>query len=1276
MGCAPSHSVTAIQNAERRNKPLKKGIWPGDPESEGVSVHLKIKDSSSYVIDDLGQGVSQGKDCFLENTSDEDKNVNFRSSSDDPSLLEVYQEEKDMGILVSESEIAAFELTEPYQNVAENVKRKQTFCKPQKTVLECKNEKPTPKRGKKQKNRHGNQDNYCKPKDKSCATICKEEGKVDFPDLLVKAHQNTYAYLNPSLSTYKSILTIAHQATETQLILQQMVSFVLFRFDEINHLLEEIAKDGEHLLKKVDGNLSWPADKGNPKEQPDLLQQLLHYTVNKMQLLNGTVSSLTSEVLQESCCFLQSAASSLEEKLKAKQVFDERLLRTIKLLEASIAGSYRIHPDDSTLYSEDSGIGIDSESVKDLNLLDKQGVYANCDSCSFHQSLNETTGNGTPSAREQRWVCPSAYAKTGPHDCALQSHFNDVFYSPAHIKKVASSSKIAAGSVDTVLQHQSIGIRIPSNSAHSAVIHEEECEECESTEASSTTEDNDDNSLSEEERDSILEKGKIVITKRPTIVPTSKDINLRRSTKQIETPEKQKIISKMKDAISEKIKFVPAKPEKREWSEDENGRATQVQRPSTATRRPKTKVKQRRSRSAESLKSQAEDPTLLELQRTQKALNNKLEIFYTHNENKDTKCKFTSMNQKEKSRLQDDERVTHRSSTNKLKASLAKHFSILPNQDKVPLLRQDQNAISKKPDGRKYGKLVTTTRFSQEQTSTKENEPPGTQKLNSVACSPPRKSVKKLIETFSPPEGLVKPISLRSLGPIKCVQNFGLPNITSNLSLPRGLIPLNQKHRIAPIADRHCPVNPTQHAFDPTVEPVLPSGNGTNEEIDEDCIENLPLPPAEMLVGLSSDCAQDARTENSYSEIPNKPANMTEHCTTKKISQISQRMKASLFFMDLLPSKNLNSSNFIVNKTSKSTVDSKARKCSLELNSIHMSGTPLVSQEDYEVKEAADLYRQNHKIIPLQHSKESPEQDKSDTRNKEFRAPLALDQQQSSPDLVGKNEKTTDFVRRVSPGRSPPSSPPSERRFPSPPLHHRHIHPASSPVVHRQPSPPRSPKAGNPPTQRKMPSPPSQQKLPSPPKGRKQHSPPTHCKILSPPSHRRKPSPPPFSTTSSPSASPSRLPKGLQNSLDSGDEQQSASPKIVSNAQSIFCPATWSLFEAKPPLPRSSSTTDAILRGPPKISTQGDNSEAEQQRRMDLRVANPHSFVRRSFSDHKLRFPFPLPLFPSATSEPVLSQASMNEKPKKEGDPWSSTCFSDLCIVGEGLQKDFGNWKD
>uniref|UniRef100_A0A670HRH9 Photoreceptor cilium actin regulator n=2 Tax=Podarcis muralis TaxID=64176 RepID=A0A670HRH9_PODMU len=1292
MGCTPSHSDIANHNVTHGIKSLNRGILPVDPEGEGSQLPMLIKCSSSYDLEELCQGETQIRDHFFENSSDDDKNVNFRSSSEDPSLPEIDQEEKEMERVISETEIAISELTVSPTHMVEDIKvRKQNSSASEEIGFalednDANNEKQNPKKGKKQKSiRQRKQNRHCKIKEKPTPPECKAEEKVDFPELLVKAHQNAYAYLNPNLSKYEVILCMANQATETQLIMQQMVSFLLLRFDEINHLLGEIAQDGEGLLRDVGGNLAWPAGKGNLKEQPDLLQQLLQYTVNKMQLLNGTVASLTSDALQESCSFLQSAGSSLEEKLKAKQAFDERLLRTIKLLEASAVKPSHSHPDDMTLYSEDSGIGIDSESVKDLNLLDKQGIQKNCDSSSHdHPSLNPARPSG-----EDQWSCTSLHATGRSHDCALERQFKDIFYPPAPTKSVMPSSAVAPGS--TVLQYQNISKTSSPNSMNCGVIHEGGCfKDCEST----TNEDSDDSSLSEEEGDnlSLSEKG---TKEQPRSSPAATYSKRRPSTKRIESPENEEITLKMKDAISEKIKFVPAKSGKRDWVEDENGKM--LRRPSTAAGSQKAPVKKKRSRSEESLKSHAEDPTLLELQRTQKGLDKRLEMFYTLNGNKDLNDKTASLNPKEPSNLQDSEHVIHRSSTKKLKASLAKNFSILPNQDKVPLFRRDQNAFGQQTGERKCRKPVTSTTPPMDPTSKKENELPGTQKLNSVGCAPPRKSVKKLIETFSTAESLVKPPSLRILGPIKCVRKFGLPSITPSLPLPRGLAPLNHKHRVSPIGDINCRnINPAHCTLGTTGSPVFASGSGTNGDSDDDGddsddMEDLPPPPPDMLMDISPDSAtspKDATTGENYSEI----AKTNEHFSAKKVTHISQRMKASLCSIDLLPSKNLNSPSLITNKATKSArVDFRPRKYSLELNSSFVSDNnqdmSSASPEEHEVEETTDLYKQTCKLIPLQNPKEMPEQDAPEPGNKDCSTPSASAQKRGSPDSPSGSEKMTALTKRVSPARTPPSSPPSEKRLPSPPLHHRHINQASSPTTHRQPSPPANPRASSSPTQRKQPSPPTQQNLSSPPLGRKQQSPPTHRKVSSPPALRREASPPPFSTTPSPPTSPSWLHKGLRNHLDSGNEQQTPILKIVSNTRSIFCPATSSLFEAKPVLPPNSSTTEAMADHPEGSAFAQRNSKhlrqcGDQQRRVSLSAANPQPFVRRSSSDRRPGFQRPLPFFATSGSEPVLIQTRMEESHRQEVDSWNSPCSSEgrkagkssshpeLYIVGQGLQKD------
>ncbi|XP_042306897.1 photoreceptor cilium actin regulator [Sceloporus undulatus] len=1238
MGCTPSHSDIANHNA-------KHGILPIDPGGEGFSLPLLIKNSSSYDLEDLHEGKTRVKDHILENSSDEDKNINFHSSSEDPSLPELDQDEKEIERAVSETEIAISELMESDKHMAEDIKvKRQNSCASGKRDFpsEDKNEsseKQTSKKGKKQKNsRQGKQGRHCKTKEKSSLPVCEAEKKVDFPDLLVKAHQNAYAYLNPNLSKYEVILCMANQATETQLIVQQMVSFLIFRFDEINHLLEEIAHDGESLLKEVGGNLAWPASKGNPKEQPDLLQQLLQYTVNKMQLLNGTVASLTTDALQESCSFFFNAGCNLEEKLKAKHSFDERLLSMIKLLETSAVKSSHPHPDDMTLYSEDSGIGIDSESVKDLNFINKQGMQVNCDSYS-HVHQAKKTG-------ENQWPCHSVFATSRSHDCALERQFKDIFYSPAHTKHIVPASEVMPESIAKLLQHQNI-IRPPLNSVHCGFPNENDCfKVCQSANASSTNEDSDESTLSEEEGDNIglSEQCQEAFPKRRVSLPAATDSKQRLSSKRLDSAENEEIILKMKDAISEKIKFVPAKSGKKEWMVDENGKVSL--RPRTATGSQKTHVKQKRSRSEESLRSHTEDPTLLELQRTQKGLNKRLEMFYTLKGNKETNY----LNLKEPSDLQDSEHVTHRSSTNKLKASLAKNFSILPNQDKVPVFKYDCNAIIQPPDDWKCKK---------DQTSRKENEASETQKLNSVGCAPPRKSVKTLIETFSPSDSLVKSANLRTLGPIKCIRRFGLPTITSNLPFPRGLVPLNHKHRVSPLGDLNCQnINEMHRTFATTDSPRCVSGSDTNEDEDEEVedvededgsdLENLPPPPPEMLMDISphsTESSESRGTVKKYSETAKKTSKANKHCTTKKSTNISSRMKTSLCTIDLLPNKNLNSPNLIFKKPPKcSGMDSTPRKYSVELGSTITSDCHqeilLASEKDHEMK---DLYKQSCKIIPLQNPKEMPEQNRNEAGNKECGVSSALAQRRSSPDSVRKTEKTTGFVRRMSPGRTPPSSPSGEKRIPSPPLHDRLISQAPSPTILRQPSPPSSHRVSSPPVQRKLPSPPTQQNLSSPPVSRKQQNPTTRRKGSSSPVHRREASSPPFSTTPSPPPSPSQLHKGLQNNMDSGDEQQSVPPKIASNAGSIFCPAISSLFEAKPVLSPHNITSETVA-GHPEVSAFARRNSTqlrqygEQQRKVAFSTASPQPFIKRSFSDRRPGFPVPIPFFVTAGSEPVLGQ--------------------------------------
>ncbi|NWT96201.1 PCARE regulator, partial [Urocynchramus pylzowi] len=1284
MGCTPSRSETdstaARSGLKALNKP--KSVLPIDSRDKGIP--LLVKGSSCYNIDEYG---IQKKDYLEEEEEDRlselDKNDNLQLSSKAYSDSQISREDKKIERTATDAEVVMSELIESQKHITESIEiRKQTSCESEASafVWDDKNESNTkqiPKKGKKKKSHKlAKQGQANKSKEKSILAPCETEKKVDFPELLVKAHQSAYAYLHPNLSKYETILHMASQATQTQLFLQQMISFLVLRFDEINQLLEEIANDGENLLKDVGGNLAWPAEKDDLKEHPDLLQQLLQYTVNKMQLVSGMLASLTSNALQETCSYLQSAASNLEGKLKAKQSFDEHVLRTVKLLEASTLGPSQSHGDDRTLCSEDSGIGVDNESLKEFSALSQHGAQPG-DSCAHSHPSRKRAG-----AAERGSVGTAA-----SHGCALGRHFKDVFRSSVQSREATPCQGGVAEGTPTMPQYASLGKSRSYNSLQSDSTQEgEHFKICESTDFPSDDDEDDDDDDEEEstlgeddDNTSLSEMGKDALP-RSLSSPALTDNIQRQSIKRTENADTEEIILKMKDAISEKIKFVPAKSRRKEWVEDESGRAVLAKRPSTATGRQRRFGKQRRSRSEESLRSQAEDPTLLELQRTQKELSKRLEMLY----GKDMANNLELWKSRTAPYLQDDQ-ITSRSSR-KLKAGLSKNFSILPNQDKVPLFTSDQNPVLLLNEKR-VRKPVRSTVPTQETSGGKENEPPGAQMLSGSSCTP-RQSVKKLIETFSPTDDLAKAKPLRSLGPIKCIRKFGLPVIPPTTPFQRGLAPLNLKHRISPVDDTN--TNDVPSSFPNAFLPAPPaelSKKDTKEETDEDT-ENLPPPPPEMLMDTSSENSSEpeetARIEGNSLEDAKKTTKPELHAA--KRSQVSPKMKASLQSIDLLPSKNLSGSSTVSNKGLRNARpgDEKLHRYSLELNPTNVR---IPSQEEIletQRREAADLYKQTHKIIPLQNPSgvSNPPSNSSESKGPNPPVPSVPRQKHGSPDPLRSNEKGSLFTRRVSPTRTAPSSPTEKRLF-SPPAHHRHSLQAfsntqpSSPTMQRKPSPPSSPRVPSPPLQKKLPSPPAQRKPLSPPVGHKQSSP-TAQRLVG--------SPAPFPTTPSPPASPSRSYKGPRAGLDAGDEHQPSSSNRGSNVRSIFCPATSSLFEARPPVVSSKSSAEVTSQ--PEAAARSQKSSLlfqqprDRSRKLSLSTSNPQPFVRRSFSDRRPGVQPHLPAPLTAGSEPALSQASLEKSPRKAGDSWNSSgapetkessrsaSHPELYVVGQGLQRD------
>ncbi|XP_029452608.1 photoreceptor cilium actin regulator [Rhinatrema bivittatum] len=1285
MGCAPSQNSIIHAITKNATRPLRKhkAILPPDHKTDDSSIPFLVKGSSVYDTDGEfnleaiwhKQGLQENKKTFQQN-----KNETQHFLTKNSSLPDLHKE-KNTERQATDAEMAMSQLINYQKHITEDIQLQKQISTESELAFSCEKRNETnQKKGRKSKSQKlRKQGQHTKLREKK-RLACDMEQKVDFPDLLVKAHQNAYAYLNPNLSKYEAIVCIANQATQTQLILQQMVSFLAICFGEMNRLLQEIVDDGEDLLKEAGKNFAWPLNEGDSKEQPDLLQQLLQYTVNKMQVLNEAVASLTSNVLQETCSYLESAANNFQEKLKLKQQFDKHMLRIMKLLEAYTIGSCQSNPYDLTLYSEDSGIGVDNESFRQGSFPEKPGIQGSSN------SSPDVGGIQSVSCHKESHSLNLVSSTHKSKDCVPGKHFKQMV-NPA---KNGESKPACPSAIHTnnsaVPECSSLTSSFSFNSLDSFATLGGYNSQSDSTE-DDCYEVGDDESLSE-----ML---MMTLPRRPTTSP-ARTSEHRPSYKKIANPENEEMTQKMKYAISEKIKFVPLKSSKNMWTEEEEEK-TAPTRPSSASGCRKSTIRQRRSRSAESLKSQAEDPTLLELQRTQKELNKRFEKLNLVNRNQDVDGKPESLKYSVPSTLQDIDRIVSSSSTNKLKASLNKNFTILPNQDKITLTKYDQR-ISRHLDERKDRKSLTAITPTQESACREENENPVTKTLQSN-CASPRQSVKKLIETFSLTEGMMKPTDIKSLGPLKCIRKFGVPVLPPTSPIYKQLDPLNHK----PIASSSWITNDSQictsqYMSATILQPVRTaeiSRNESNDDTAED-LESLPPPPLEILMDNSFTLSSETENqeENSALNVCIEsgrvyPCVKTQSGAPRKTA-VSQKMKVSLNVIDLLPSKHITSTNMIPNKMPRnSNLVSKFRKYSLELHREQENTT--VMKKNHEMEQAAHLYKQSHKIILLPDPGDVPK-----IFNNEQKEPcektVSVQHQKQTSTSLRKTDKIPAGVRKGSPTKTS-SSPPTEKTFTSSPIHQKRsvqaptaAHPRPPPMQ-RQVSPPVSPRIPSPPAQKRSSSPPAQQKMLNPPLKQRQKSPPAQQKLPSPPTKCRDESPSPICATPSPQSSPSLSCVRLRNSVDSSTEFHSSS-KFVSNAHSIFCPAITSLFEAKPPSPTSISNTEAASQNHTPSPSWKNNFSlrqcGDQQKRMAMSAANPQPFVRRCYSDRRpgVKLQFPASISVSANNKPAVQQVNAESASQKETETKNSQCLAEfkgssrsashpeLCIMGQGLQKE------
>ncbi|XP_044117769.1 photoreceptor cilium actin regulator [Neovison vison] len=1132
----------------------------------------------------------------------------------------------------------------------------------------------------------------CGQQDHCCQTILpahEPESKVDFPETLVKAHQHAYTYLHSCLSKYEAILCLIHQATQTQELLQPMITFLLLCFDEVNQLLGEISKDGETLLQEVREDLAWPLRKGESQEQPDLLQQLLQYTVSKLLGLSGTVASVTSSFLEGSSSYHHATASLLGKKLSTKRAADECLLRALGHLESLASGHGDPGMQGGPLCSEDSGIGGDNESVQLGDRLGKQASWDSGSEPAECKPVHSATGEARLSGKTWQ-QSPSRMGADRPQDCPL---------SRPPTAKVQPTAQWGAGSPRPSSPGPKTMTARPLGMGESTL--------CESPGIGVSTEADfskgsrlmDTPSFSEEE-DSSPEGEEDQVSgvspcpwqeksspPRPRSSPGGPESPFQPHPGRLESPQAQEMILKMKEAISERIKFVPVPSGTQDWADEEERRTAVSPRPSTASGSSRAPVRQRRSQSEGCLQSHMEDPTFQELRRVQRDLSRRLEAFYALGAWQQGRSPERVRQPRAVALRPDTCRGSQNNTISKLKASLTKNFVILPSQDKSILQKCGPRPEGEEPrPGEGEGLPITIP--SGEKTS----EAPGAEDWNVRGC-PSRTSVKKLIETFSPAKSLRTLGDSKDAGPSPCLRKWGIPIMPPRFPIYRGLAPLYPKPRISPAASRESlQEGPGWRPLSPIFPRLLTSGVPKKEDLSvnsetEDDPEHLPPPPPEILMDKSFTSLEPPESSTPAGSSPKgthvpgpggaDPARRT---------WASPKLRASMSPTDLLPSKSAtaptrpHSTGPGASKsgcgTRKVTMDLSRPSVTGRNQEVEGKGAPSQAPTD----RVTSLSKHAQKAIPWHHSSHTPGQ------NRTLEPSLARSTRGShSPEAPRQSQERSPLLVRKASSTRGYWTPRADRRQPS---SHRPAQP-SAPPVHGSPSPPVSP-----PISPTVPSPPTMKEGASPPP---RHRPPNTPPVSPPAWHTSSPATP-HTEASSPSSatspSPPVSPALGHKQTRASEDNQAATAKASGNTRSIFCPATSSLFEAA--LPPSTAHPPAAASLPPEAGSprgtpaggwrsSGPRQRAGSQRGMALCALNPQPFIRRTASDRRpsVRLRLPVPGAPSDACQPALSRSSSSEEsPKKDTEPWNSPCAPELrgggrgasppelFVLGQGLQRE------
>ncbi|XP_061600089.1 photoreceptor cilium actin regulator [Cololabis saira] len=1019
-----------------------------------------------------------------------------------------------------------------------------------------------------------------KKKDKDKDNLCTDQ-KVDFPEPLVIAHQAAYTFLNPSIQKYDVLLGLLEQATQTQISVQPMVAFMASRYKEMIQALEDIADEGEKVLKENGGHLAWPVQtkpptssaplkSGSAKTEPppDLLQQLLQYTTQRMRNVSRTIGGIGDTALEEAVEYFASVSELLEEKLKVKHAVEARLMQLLTRIE--MASLRKPGPEDSALFSEDSGIGAENESLAGS---EKRYRRESCGSTgTTRTNISHTEYTSMNSAALSRQKCRTQISPS-----------------------VSLTSLNSLGSTCTIM---------PNDLRDSLL--------------GSVSLDEGDDDIDEEDVDKGVGNMKVVFRKQSNASPVNSEKHPHRlPPKRIENPQNVEMTLKMKNAISGRINFVPtqnvsAKPKaadspkvtRREWTGDE---VKSPRRPQTAAPVRRALVKkaavnrEQRSRSAESLRSKGEDPTRLELERTQKDLHQRLQ--------KMNKSKGGG-----------------NSRTGSFKQNEGKSPAQSPAMNhKIPPLDKSSNPqpIKHKEGFQIYhGKKPTQTGELDEDEQKEKKTSKGPVKATPPPSPPAsprpssrlqrgRNSVKKLIDTFS--QGIEELDGPKVLGPLKGVRRCGVP-ILPGLG---------------------------------NVEAVLSSGitscrpeAKTSEKGDYLDLDSLPPPPLEVLMDTSFE------SHPSGSNAAGDGATKVGRSPVLKRAAVPQRLRASVQSGTVLPSKRglPQSSKFV----SQSKLDQQ-----------DTTASPKVSQSDVQSGKRpemeTDSLSQEARMIAHQWKSSDCNSDNSSTSQGQLKdkqcgnlsvpGPITTDSTVPYSTVITNQPPATPPVSRVRMLPATPSTPSS--------FHQRLCSPNS---LRKPPTPPSS---ASPTVGRTLPTPPAvQRRLPS--------SPLTKQKDLI----SKSPSPHSFKAPSPPAS-----PKVQRWSRENSGED-SPSSRMFSNARSVFCPMSASMFEAQPCSPAQAwaSTRVTIV-----------SSSSGSRGRISASIQGPRPFVRRTQSDRRRSLCLPprpqgCSVAETCGSEPAIYSKGLDDEPTRDDELWGSrsdlsstprsASHPDLCVVGQALHRD------